>query len=66
LEHTSINVNTGRRMGRLIIIMLLLSSCSEFEQMIQEQKLECHPIQATECIGWATENTLTIINEEDI
>jgi hypothetical protein len=53
-------------MGRLIIIMLLLSSCSEFEQMIQEQKLECHPIQATECIGWATENTLTIINEEDI
>ena len=33
---------------------------------IQEQKLECHPIQATECIGWATEDTLTIINEEDI
>lgn len=50
----------------IITSAVLLSSCSEFEQLIQEQKLECHPIQATECIGWATEDTLTIISEKDI
>jgi hypothetical protein len=50
----------------IIASVVLLSSCSKFEQLMQEQKLECHPIQATECIGWATEDTLTIISEEDI
>jgi hypothetical protein len=44
-------------MGRLIIIMFLLSSCAAFEEKMQEaQHLKCTPPNAVGCTGFNNTN----------
>jgi PBP1b-binding outer membrane lipoprotein LpoB len=43
-------------MVRIIILAMLLSSCSQFEQKMQDaQQLKCTPPNAVGCTGFITE-----------
>jgi len=46
----------------LAIVVMMLSGCSQLEEMQQEQ-LSCHPVEANGCIGWLGDKPIMLEEE---